>query len=372
MDDVPTLLKIIEGGIQNDKEKVYNYATLLMKKLLEKGDTKNAERIQRLLVKTNGKLIPKKDYLITKSPVDAESRLPLAEIKKYEKGTIRIVLPESAKLDIEEYIKTIVQVEAFNNSKIRRYRNLLLYGPPGTGKTQTAKYIAEKTGLPIAIVRIDGLISSFLGHTSKNIRTLFDFVEKNPCILFLDEFDSIAKMRDDPQELGELKRVVNTLLQNIDSIQNRVPLIAATNHEHLLDTAVWRRFDYKIFIGLPDSRQRDMLINLFLSDMDRTENLAPILRIMAKGMSGSVIETFANRIKTYQFLDHSKKIKMDVLLDLYIRFRRNQNQKNGEFNKEEIVKLWKENNDINYRQAAELLGISLSTAHSKLSGVKNG
>jgi len=83
-----------------------------------------------------------------------------------------------------------------------------MYGPPGTGKSRLARHIARELGLDLYVARLDGLISSFLGSTSKNIRALFDFASKTPCVLFLDEFDAIAKLRGDTQELGELKRVV--------------------------------------------------------------------------------------------------------------------------------------------------------------------
>ena len=99
----------------------------------------------------------------------------------------------------------------------------MLYGVPGCGKSTVAKYIAQQIGLPLVIARLDALVSSLLGSTSKNIRKVFDFADSRPCILFLDEFDAIAKARDDQHELGELKRVINSLLQNIDSLSSHKP-----------------------------------------------------------------------------------------------------------------------------------------------------
>ena len=95
---------------------------------------------------------------------------------------------------------------------------MLLYGPPGVGKSETAKYVAARLEVPLYTVRTDSLVSSYLGSTSKNLRSVFDFVSAEPCVLFLDELDAIAKQRDDSQELGELKRVVISLLQNIDKL----------------------------------------------------------------------------------------------------------------------------------------------------------
>ena len=190
-----------------------------------------------------------------------------------------------------------------------------------TGKTQAAKFIAEQTGLPLVTVRIDGLVSSYLGNTAKNIRMLFDFIEKTPCILFLDEFDAIAKMRDDSNELGELKRVVNTLLQNIDSIESKVPVIAATNHEHLLDSAVWRRFDYKLRINLPKDKQRACLIKEFLQATNTDKKIVPMLTAMTNNLSGADIEIFCNLIKTNLVLDKKKSLESKNLIDYFIKYK---------------------------------------------------
>ncbi len=130
---------------------------------------------------------------------------------------------------------------------------LLLYGPPGGGKTSIAKQIALETGLPLVIARFDAIVSSLLGNTAKNIRKIFDFADKKPCILFLDEFDAIAKARDNEFEHGELKRVINSLLQSIDQYSN--VLIAATNHSEILDNAVWRRFSTIIEVTKPTSKE---------------------------------------------------------------------------------------------------------------------
>ena len=117
--------------------------------------------------------------------------------------------------------------------------------------TSAAKYIAAKMNLPLVAARLDTLISSLLGNTAKNIHKIFEFAKRQPCVLFLDEFDAIAKARDDQHELGELKRVVNSLLQNIDEYCQDGILIAATNHHELLDSAIWRRFQTVIEMPRP-------------------------------------------------------------------------------------------------------------------------
>ena len=113
------------------------------------------------------------------------------------------------------------------------------------------------------VARLDGLISSFLGSTSKNIRALFDFAAKTPCVLFLDEFDAIAKLRGDSQELGELKRVVNSFIQNLDTLGSQSIVIAATNHQELLDSAIWRRFSYRLALDFPAADLREKMWTAF-------------------------------------------------------------------------------------------------------------
>ena len=150
---------------------------------------------------------------------------------------------------------------------------------------------------PLVTARIDGLISSFLGTTARNIANLFDFANRYACILLLDEFDALAKLRDDPQEIGEIKRVVNTLLQNLDLRRSYGITIAITNHDRLLDPAVWRRFETHVHMDEPDLGARERLIARFLEPIRAA---APTLRIFAyvlAGRSGADLERVCMAVK---------------------------------------------------------------------------
>tara|TARA_R110000737_G_scaffold307177_1_gene315033 strand:+ start:477 stop:1457 length:981 start_codon:yes stop_codon:yes gene_type:complete len=131
---------------------------------------------------------------------------------------------------------------------------LLFCGPPGCGKTLCAEVFANELGLPLFVVKLDRLMSSYLGETASNIRKIFEFARRQPCVLFLDEFDAIARARDDSGEHSELRRVVNNLLLFIDQIQPSGFLLAATNLDQSLDSAVWRRFDEIVWFDAPDER----------------------------------------------------------------------------------------------------------------------
>lgn len=149
-------------------------------------------------------------------------------------------------------------VREFRRSEeIRRYglpvrSKLLFCGPPGCGKTLCAEVFAAELGLPLFVVKIDRLISSYLGETATNARKIFELARKQPCVLFFDEFDALARSRDDANDHNELRRVVNSLLLFIDRVRPKGFLVAATNLDHVLDPAIWRRFDEVIWFDKPD------------------------------------------------------------------------------------------------------------------------
>lgn len=131
---------------------------------------------------------------------------------------------------------------------------LLFCGPPGTGKTMCAEVFAGELNLPFFHVRLDSLVSSYLGETATNIRKTFEFARRQPCVLFFDEFDALARSREEGAETGELRRVVNSLLMFIEQIEPGGFLIAATNLAGQLDPAIWRRFDEVVWFDLPEAR----------------------------------------------------------------------------------------------------------------------
>lgn len=146
---------------------------------------------------------------------------------------------------------------------------VLFCGPPGCGKTLCAEIFASELGLPLFVVKLDALISSYLGETASNVRKIFEFARKQPCVLFLDEFDALARSRDDSTEHNELRRVVNSLLLFIDRLQPKGFLIAATNLDNSLDAAIWRRFDEVIWFDKPDERMIKKYLEMKFRNVQR-------------------------------------------------------------------------------------------------------
>ncbi|MEZ4552350.1 MAG: ATP-binding protein [Dehalococcoidia bacterium] len=155
----------------------------------------------------------------------------------------------------EQQRRTLLQ--SFNLEPRHR---IMLVGPPGNGKTSLAEALAFELAVPLMSVRYDRIIGSYLGETAYRISQLFDFVRTRQCVLFFDEFDAIAKERGDPHDTGEVKRVVSSLLLQIDSLPSHVVVVTATNHPELLDRAVWRRFEVRLELPAPGPIQREAFL----------------------------------------------------------------------------------------------------------------
>jgi len=236
-----------------------------------------------------------------KPPVDRETSTALANIIQPDElqAEAPVFDPElSGSIGglLEEW-RNVDRLLAYN---VQPAMSLMVFGAPGTGKTMLAHFIAQQLQLPLVVARLDGLVSSFLGTTARNISNLFAFAHRYRCILLLDEFDAIAKLRDDPNELGELKRVVNTLLQCLDSRSEGGFTIAITNHQSLLDPAVWRRFDIRIQVPKPNFKTRvDIVKHHFEGSLPLSEPQIEFLAWLTSGYSGADIQRLAHFVKRH-------------------------------------------------------------------------
>ena len=291
------VVRIVNGALRLDIDKVRNYTAFLADKLDEAGENSSAARLRKILQESDHQLRPAKTSLAGAVPVDEESRFPLLEkVNLRELDEPDIVLSDVQTSTVTEFLSVTNSHAQLEAEGLKASVSMLLFGPPGCGKSRLARYIARKLGLDLYIARLDGLISSYLGSTSKNIRALFEFASRTPCVLFLDEFDALAKLRGDTQELGELKRVVNSFIQNLDSLGTQSVVLAATNHHELLDVAVWRRFSYRIEMGYPNEEMRILMWREFLQPLQFSEKDIALLHDLSDGFSGSDIQEACLRL----------------------------------------------------------------------------
>lgn len=357
------ILRIIEGGLSKDPSKVYSYAKLLAEKYQKDGDDKMAKMILKSIEKKDPGVIVTMDELLT-LPVDNDSRMSIVDIEIPDKNARPIVLPPLMHNKILDFISAVKNQNKLIGYGIEVSNTLLLYGMPGGGKTNLARYISQQTGLPLVVARFDAIVSSLLGNTGKNIRKIFDFADNKPCILFLDEFDAIAKARDDQHELGELKRVINSLLQNIDSFSSNNILIAATNHPELLDKAIWRRFNHVIEVGMPKENEIIELIKEFVGDfktdfIEDKKIYEKLIKLM-EGKSPSAIKTIINNAKS-QVIIHDKEIlTYDELLFEIFEFNNH-----GSFSYDKMIEFLNENG-ISQAVIADKMNVSLRQVRNYL------
>ncbi|HRB83458.1 AAA family ATPase [Acinetobacter johnsonii] len=267
---VEMALKKIAPKIKGDNPELYQFIT---------------DRLQSNLLRSrdNSKILP----------VDTDSRLQLVRVENPVILSSAPILSESIESKLFQVIKERSLIEKLLELGLAPTKTILFEGPPGVGKTMSARWLANKLELPLIVLDLATVISSYLGKTGSNIRSVLDYASSFPCVMLLDEFDAIAKRRDDERELGELKRLVTVLLQTLDDWPESSILIAATNHSELLDPAIWRRFDLQLKFSNPTPQMiesyieqqhpdlilhKKLLCELFaeksFSDIERTFNLS--------------------------------------------------------------------------------------------------
>ena len=322
MDNFDIVLALSRMALNGDEERVAHQIARLQN-ALSQSNPQQAEKLAKLLARqtrrqdvapmaleqmrarpTSLKLPGEPLSRTTPLPTDRETAAPLARLLfPDDLEELTPILQPELEAAISDQLREWDRVDDLAQIGVKPNMRCLLYGAPGVGKTLLARFIGHQLSLPIVEARLDGLISSFLGTTARNIGALFDFADRYRCILFLDEFDAIAKARDDSQEVGEIKRVVNTLLQCLDARNVQGFTLAATNHEHLLDSAVWRRFEARIHIPKPDAHTRAAMLKRFLAPLRLPDSGMRMLVWLTDGMSGADLETLIAGGKRYLVLN---------------------------------------------------------------------
>ncbi|HDD44657.1 MAG TPA: ATP-binding protein [Candidatus Desulfofervidus auxilii] len=291
------LIKLFDSFVKKDTEQFYKVAWEIIEEEKKKRHYLLANKLKEIL--TNNSVFLNRKTMsyqenIPPIPRDNEKGFKLLEIKKFFLDWDDVILPEKTKDILNQIVKELENEELLATYGLKPKRKILFYGPPGTGKTLTAKVLSSVIGYPLVFVRFEAVISSYLGETASNLRRIFDFIEKGRWVVLFDEFDIIGKQRDDPNEHGEIKRVVNNFMLMLENYEGDSVIIASTNHPHLLDVGVWRRFDEIVYFDMPDKERRKKIFEKYLRVLKKKKknsilNLDSLVE-KTEGFSGADIE----------------------------------------------------------------------------------
>jgi SpoVK/Ycf46/Vps4 family AAA+-type ATPase len=278
-----------------------------------------SQSIINLLREAPTRSSPLRKITETAVPVDTDSRFQLLRIEPKPELPHEPVYSQEVSKILNQIIEERQRITDLFEAGLEPTRTVLFTGKPGVGKTLAARWISRQLNKPLLILDLSAVMSSYLGRTGSNLRHVLDYAKTMNCVLLLDELDAIAKRRDDTGEIGELKRLVTVLLQQLDDWPSTSLLIAATNHSELLDPAIWRRFEQTIDIPIPTREGINAFIKSLLSGkINKSIEWSEILSISFTGKSFSDIEKAINTARRAAALsgkyleDHLPEIlKMD-------------------------------------------------------------
>lgn len=250
-----------------------------------------SEQLNKLLQDAPSRNSPLRSETVAAIPVDTDTRLQLIRHEIVVDLDHEPIWSSEVRRQLDQIVAEHDRSSQLRSAGLSATRTALFTGPPGVGKTLAAKWLARSLKRPLLTLDLSAVMSSFLGRTGANVRHVLDYAKGVPCVLLLDEIDAMAKRRDDTQEIGELKRLVTVLLQEIDDWPSGGLLIAATNHAELLDPAVWRRFEMQVEFPLPSAPAvRDAVIAFLGQKHGLTQEWISVLAELLAGTSFSDIE----------------------------------------------------------------------------------
>ncbi|HDD9398987.1 TPA: ATP-binding protein [Escherichia coli] len=252
------LKALIKSHISRDDSHFYSVAMQVAAHEAKQGHGRLAEELLSLLDKAKAKLTNDKSGKLVALSGVAKNRTELGSLLNVSHPEYRlsdVVLEQTAHLQLQRLIREQRMMSRIKEHGLSPRRKLLLVGPPGTGKTLTASALAGELGVPLFQVRFDSLITKFMGETAAKLRQVFDAIADIRGVYFFDEFDAIGSQRSIANDVGEIRRVLNSFLQMLEQDNSNSIIIAATNHPEILDYALFRRFDDIIEYHLPTAGQ---------------------------------------------------------------------------------------------------------------------
>lgn len=349
-DDLFHLARVAMGGRSQDLQ-------LLVRKLARRYKTTDSDlsaQLTGLLRQTPVRGSPTRRAEVSGLPLDNDSRLPLVRLVETPELDIEPVYDEATWGSLRQVVNEQRRLDRLSEAGIDPTRSVLFTGPPGVGKTFAAKWVARELGRPLATLDLSAVMSSFLGRTGNNVRVVLDYAKAHDCVLLLDELDAVAKRRDDSTEIGELKRLVTVLLQEIDEWPASGLLLAATNHPDLLDPAVWRRFEMVINFPLPS---REHLAAVFRDLLDSPDS-SPWPAILGVALSGSSFSDAAQKVRRARRMAALNGGDIEHELEAIVKAAA---ESLGRDDKQDLALRLMRDAGVSQRQASEITGVSRDT-----------
>ncbi|MDB5977359.1 MAG: ATPase, central domain protein [Nevskia sp.] len=288
-------------------------------------------------------------------PLDQDSRLSLLKVYT-DTETPEPLLSAVTRDAVGQLILERTRVESLRQAGLRPTRSAIFLGPPGVGKTLTARWVAAQLSLPLYVLDLTAVMSSYLGRSGNNLRAAIDYAKRSNCILLLDEIDAIAKRRSDDADIGELKRLVTVVLQEVDEWPATGLLLAATNHPELIDPALWRRFDAVVPFELPDLAAVKTALKRYLEpEYERFERWADVLAYALLGESFSAIEKTAQRFRRTVALELAGEA------DLVEEFLKSRAVSLAHPQRVELATLLSQQTRLSQHRISEITGVSRDT-----------
>ena len=315
------IIDLLKYSISGNKAMVKKVAEAIIAEERSKQHTILADKLQYELNNAPKDSVPTTTTLMSQRSVnDIAAENFIQEIIP-QRRLSDLILPDEVVYNCNQIIQEQFRAELLRSYGIEPRNRILLIGPPGNGKTSLAEAIAESLMAPLYVVKYDAIVGAYLGETAMRLRKLLNYVSTRKCVLFFDEFETLGKERGDTHETGEIKRVVSSLLLQMDELPSYVTVIGATNHPELLDRAGWRRFQMRMNIPIPTRANIALWIEKFQKEHNvyfqySSETIAKKLL----GLSYAEVEEFGLSILRRYIMslpnDDVKSIVMDELKNL--------------------------------------------------------
>jgi len=308
------LVSLVKAGTVGDKRLFRTATEAIIAEERAKHHDVLAERLTRL-IQSNGAGATATQQLSVTADASGRGKDFISEIVPRRKLE-DLVLPDVVRRAVEELVEEQQRADLLRAHGVEPRHRVLLVGPPGTGKTSLAEAIAEAAAVPLFMVRYELMIGSYLGETASRLKRVFDYARTTPCVLFFDEFDAIGKERGDIHETGEIKRVVTSLLMQVDDLPSYTIIAGATNHPELLDRASWRRFQLRLPLPMPTTQALANYIEKFAQRFDQTLGQSPATVAKRLGKTSyAEVEQFCLDLQRRHVLTVGEKPLKTILIE---------------------------------------------------------